>query len=888
MAVKIIQFPAESLRLAKQAEFYASQNDWRVVPLHNVAKLTEEDGSVTYACSCQRGGDCPTPGKHPRITNFVNQATSDVEIIRGWWKQWPKANVGIYIDARDGNRIAVVDVDIKPKDGKNGAAVIKAIAAEQGIEDELPPTLTCITPSGGRHYYYQYTEEQRVPGGSNFRQDLGLGLDIFISHMLVVPASSVGYAKYKWDVNQPKEIAAYPKWLERRKAGRPKTKGEEKKTAARLSPSNPIHVARIRHALQFLDNTNRDIWYKVGFALSRWFRKSDAGFEMYNEWSKTADNYDPIKTRKIYDDQADATPVIGEDITIGWLLHEAQQNKKWVDFVAEDELTDKPETFHYYMGNEHLILKDILRIFEHCPIYQLDNRLIRVAVVDDKIRESMEWQPEGSAFVQNVTGPELRNIYLPHCSHFWICDQMTGKARLGLLPGELAHVFTQAGNWPGAPRFRAVAEHAVVRDNGSLATANGFDVKSGMYLHKPCDVSVPEKPKRRDAERAMADLLEPFSEYRFIGGDDQANAVLLAFLLTLGTRHLYPSAPAFAAVAPKAGCGKTKLVQAAVALWAGKIWPVISLSRDSEEIKKLIFSSALAGNRFMIFDNVKGGRVVNNETINAVLGGSTSIMDRMLGESRILSVPNIATYIFTGNNIAFGGDMARRVMRMQIDPVVRDPTQRAFSFDPVTRMIENRETYVSAALTIVRGWVEAGKPDHPGHLPTFERWSEWVRNIVMWLTGSDPAASVYEIMAEDDTEDLVSEAANAIVDMAMMRKLYYHASVPSSMIDDAKKFNNDEWEHEFKPGDVVDALMSLGDQSKRYEQALNEIRPESEGGHREGGASILHHRSIGAIFTRAPGFLDVPHRRTIDGEEIGYEFVVTRRKKFYRIKYRKI
>src|SRR5262245_57835073 len=119
MANTVIKFPSEALRVAKAAEFYAQINGWRIVPLHYVIKVEEEGEQPTFVCSCDKGAECLTPGKHPCINNYAQAATTDVEIIRGWWKKWPKANVGIYIDARDKNNIAVVDVDIKPDQGKD-------------------------------------------------------------------------------------------------------------------------------------------------------------------------------------------------------------------------------------------------------------------------------------------------------------------------------------------------------------------------------------------------------------------------------------------------------------------------------------------------------------------------------------------------------------------------------------------------------------------------------------------------------------------------------------------------------------------------------------------------------------------------------------------------
>ena len=76
---------------------------WPIVPLHS----PRPDGS----CSCQGGGNCTSPGKHPRIVTGKNHdhASIDPELIQEWWRKWPNANVGVITGERSG--IVLVDVD---------------------------------------------------------------------------------------------------------------------------------------------------------------------------------------------------------------------------------------------------------------------------------------------------------------------------------------------------------------------------------------------------------------------------------------------------------------------------------------------------------------------------------------------------------------------------------------------------------------------------------------------------------------------------------------------------------------------------------------------------------------------------------------------------------
>jgi putative DNA primase/helicase len=56
----------------------------------------------------------------------------------------------------------------------------------------------------------------------------------------------------------------------------------------------------------------------------------------------------------------------------------------------------------------------------------------------------------------------------------------------------------------------------------------------------------------------------------------------------------------------------------------------------------------------------------------------------------------------------------------------------------------DRGRYVAAALTIVRAYIVAGKPDRLRPLPSYEPWSDLVRSSLVWLGRSDPVATMEE------------------------------------------------------------------------------------------------------------------------------------------------
>ena len=143
--------PSQRDKLLKAALTYANRG-WAVFPLHT----PREDGT----CDC-RHADCKRVGKHPRTMNGMDDASTDEQQIRKWWKSWPEANIGI---ACAPSGLGVIDVD--PEKGGEESLL-------SCFPDDPPYGPVVATGGGGRHYYYS-AEAQPVASS------IGLlpGLDI--------------------------------------------------------------------------------------------------------------------------------------------------------------------------------------------------------------------------------------------------------------------------------------------------------------------------------------------------------------------------------------------------------------------------------------------------------------------------------------------------------------------------------------------------------------------------------------------------------------------------------------------------------------------------------------------------------------------------------------
>lgn len=134
----------------------------------------------------------PCRGKLPAIPKPLGRgchdATTDRETVERWAIEYPDCNWGVGCGP---SGLLVVDID--PKTGGTSEVI-----------DQLPPTLTVRTPSGGWHCYFR--------GQSANRVGLTTGVDIrSTGGYVVLPGSSVAGAYYSVERTLP--VAEAPAWL---------------------------------------------------------------------------------------------------------------------------------------------------------------------------------------------------------------------------------------------------------------------------------------------------------------------------------------------------------------------------------------------------------------------------------------------------------------------------------------------------------------------------------------------------------------------------------------------------------------------------------------------------------------------------------------------------
>jgi hypothetical protein len=96
-------------------------------------------------CTCPAGPDCSDPGKHPRLAGWPRLAATDLATVRGWWRRWPDANLGL----ATGRWSDVLDLD--------GAQGVEALRAALQIAPWEHPGPVARSGAGGWHLRYAPT-----------------------------------------------------------------------------------------------------------------------------------------------------------------------------------------------------------------------------------------------------------------------------------------------------------------------------------------------------------------------------------------------------------------------------------------------------------------------------------------------------------------------------------------------------------------------------------------------------------------------------------------------------------------------------------------------------------------------------------------------------------
>lgn len=243
--------------------------------------------------------------------------------------------------------------------------------------------------------------------------------------------------------------------------------------------------------------------------------------------------------------------------------------------------------------------------------------------------------------------------------------------------------------------------------------------------------TVPDSPGPAEIAAARELLFDDLLvDFPFVDASDRAHAVA-AMILPFIRRMIDGPTPMHLIEAPTMGSGKGLLVNLVSIVATGTACEGRTLPENEDELRKMLTAELMKGRPMVLLDNANDRKQLRSSSLASVLT-SVRWTDRKLGESTMATVPNAAVWMMTANNPNLHLELARRCIRVRIDPRVDRPWKRTeFKHPEITAWArENRSALVGAVLTMLRAWMAAGSPLDRARLGSFERWTAVIGGIL--------------------------------------------------------------------------------------------------------------------------------------------------------------
>lgn len=356
-----------------------------------------------------------------------------------------------------------------------------------------------------------------------------------------------------------------------------------------------------------------------------------------------------------------------------------------------------------------------------------------------------------SAIIEVLSESALRG-YLSRCARF-----------VAYVPGErepkptdpsvkLVKDIMALPGWPEFQPITGIVTSPVMRADGSIHNWPGYDPETRTYYAGGLRLDIPEKPTKEDAvECARYILNEVLCDFPF--ADEASKANVLAALLTVVTKNLVNgNTPLGLIDKPQAGTGASLIAEIVAEITTGTGACMEACPDTDEEWRKAITSILMRGPQIVVLDNLTD--TLKAPKLSQMLTARTW-SDRLLGQNRIIDLPQTAAWFVTGNNIQLAGDIARRSYWIRLNAGIAQPWLReGFRHPDIKAWVrENRADLLTCLMVMVRAWIVAGSEKWTGtKIGSFEEWSATIGGILHFASIDgflDNATDLYDSADQD-------------------------------------------------------------------------------------------------------------------------------------------
>lgn len=655
----------------------------------------------------------PLRGKVPVLDAWQSLPPVDEPTVRDWLE------AGYNLGARMGHGLVVIDDD-QPRHG--GGPFVP------------PPTgLVASSPTGGRHYYY--CAPTPCPGNSASR--LAPHVDVRgAGGQVVVPPSvhPIERAPYRWESTGEPGPWPYPVETVHVDTTRP----------APVASGNGYAETALSREVDRVSNsaegTRNDSLNRAAFSLGQLVAGGALSGDRVRVELVAAASVVGLS-------ESEATATVRSGMTAG--AASPRRAPVPATHVIPDHVPpESPDVLvpgsHVLPGGEyveqgqHAFAAQVLARLDPGALYRRAGVLGEIhdaafaPCTANRLRSIVDASVRLTAGKEGEDGPV---IVFRACSH----DYASVILDYGAVRGDVREL-------------RHLATYPVCLGANFAVARPGWNAEYGVFL--TCD-SAPAPLPLDEARAVIEDLV---ADFPFAHAADRANffGLLLTPILRPALRE---PVPMHLISSPIERTGKTKLAEIVLGVAvSGRLLPAMQLGEREEEREKKILSVLLRGQSLLHLDNLRD--FIDSPSLASLLTAS-EYQGRLLGQSVAPTIPNGLTVVGTGNNVHATGEIAKRIVPIQLMPDTESPeTRDDFRHPDLFGYVHaERERVQAALLGLVAAWRDAGRPLHRGAFGGFERWTavvggilgtagypEWLTNMAEWRGSADDSGSEHRML----------------------------------------------------------------------------------------------------------------------------------------------
>ncbi len=398
-------------------------------------------------------------------------------------------------------------------------------------------------------------------------------------------------------------------------------------------------------------------------------------------------------------------------------------------------------------------------------------------------------------------------------------------------PAVLARVLCADTSWD-LPVLEGLAHAPIFGADGTLHTAQGYNEVTRLY--HAAGVQLGDTTPTPNNLAAAVSLLKDdlFVDFPL---DPASKAHAIALLLLPFVRPMIRGAtPLHLATAPQHRAGKSLLVESALYPALGRAPDMTSDAGDEAEWAKVLTSKLLSAPSVVVLDNLSA------ELRSPMLATAISearVTSRILGGNTEVSAAARWVWAATGKNTTLHEELMLRSVLIRLTPQTERPEERTGFKHPhqIEWVSANRDHIVTAAITIVRNWIEnANRKPFTGRAKG--RFEAWVNTMGGILAAAGIAGFLDNEKELRSTSAPEADAFRAFV-MAWWET---HGSTPVTVSEHLFKLASTPDDEKLTPGaDILGEVLgnakehgrkvALGRLLKQYAGRVYEETPRQSG-----------------------------------------------------------